>query len=297
MMKRGAIISCLIGQLALSAGAHAETQSQVRRVALLDFSAPSTPVAQPTAPTDAVSNGMLLDFRDMRRSDATAPSLNTFSAISPDSYGIVRSIRVPGWMRSGQSTNHFANLALGLPTIGNCSPKAYSSSGLLGRSAEERRRLLYPLVQRAACEAGLPIGLMDAMLIQESRYNPVAVSPKGAFGLGQLMPGTAKQLGVDRYSLHGNLRGAARYLSWQLKEFGRVDLALAAYNAGPGRVRTVRRVPRITETQNYVTKILTNWRVIESNHRPLEPAQASPPPARAVWIGDFRRSAGIGGSK
>src|SRR3546814_710119 len=76
---------------------------------------------------------------------------------------------------------------------------------------------------------------MDAMLIQESRYNPMALSPKGAFGLGQLMPGTAKQLGVDRYSLHGNLRGAARYLSWQLREFGRVDLALAAYNAGPGR--------------------------------------------------------------
>lgn len=297
MMKWGAIISCAIGQLVFSAAAHAETQSPVRRVALLDFSAPSAPAAPPTTPVDAVSSGMLLDFRDMRKSDTAAPRFATFSAISPDSYGIVRAIRVPGWMRSGQSTNHFANLALGLPTIGNCSPKAYSSSGLLGRSAEERRRLLYPLVQRAACEAGLPIGLMDAMLIQESRYNPVAVSPKGAFGLGQLMPGTAKQLGVDRYSLHGNLRGAARYLSWQLKEFGRVDLALAAYNAGPGRVRSVRRVPRITETQNYVTKILTNWRVIEANHRPLEPAQASPPPARAVWIGDFRRSAGIGGSK
>src|SRR3546814_15295092 len=68
----------------------AETQSQVRRVALLDFSAPSTPVAQPTAPIDAVSNGMLLDFRDMRRSEAAAPSVNTFSAISPASYGIVR---------------------------------------------------------------------------------------------------------------------------------------------------------------------------------------------------------------
>src|SRR3546814_2976104 len=95
---------------------------------------------------------------------------------------------------------------------------------------------------------------MDAMLIQESRYNPMALSPKGAFGLGQLMPGTAKQLGVDRYSLHGNLRGAARYLSWQLREFGRVDLALAAYNAGPGRVRSVKRVPRITETQNYVAR-------------------------------------------
>src|SRR3546814_3070140 len=86
----------------------AETQSQVRRVALLDFSAPSTPVAQPTAPIDAVSNGMLLDFRDMRRSEAAAPSVNTFSAISPDSYGIVRAIRVPG--RSEEHTSELQSL-------------------------------------------------------------------------------------------------------------------------------------------------------------------------------------------
>src|SRR3546814_19206982 len=76
-------------------------------------------------------------------------------------------------MRSGQSANQRASLALDLPAIGNCSPKPYLSSGLLGRTAEDRRRVLYPLVQRAACEAGLPIGLMDAMLIQESRYNPM----------------------------------------------------------------------------------------------------------------------------
>ena len=87
---------------------------------------------------------------------------------------------------------------------------------------------------------------MDALVIQESRYNPTAISPKGAFGLGQLMPGTARQLGVDRYSLDGNLRGAARYLSWQLREFGRVDLALAAYNAGPGRVGVTSRFVRQT---------------------------------------------------
>src|SRR3546814_7014431 len=104
-------------------------------------------------------------------------------------------------MRSGQSANQLASLSLDLPAIGNCSPKPYLSSGLLGRTAEDRRRVLYPLVQRAACEAGLPIGLMDAMLIQESRYNPMALSPKGAFSRGQLMPATAKQHGVDRYRL------------------------------------------------------------------------------------------------
>jgi soluble lytic murein transglycosylase-like protein len=120
--------------------------------------------------------------------------------------------------------------------------------------------MLYPLVQEAACAVGLPIGLMDAMLIQESRYNPFALSPKGAFGLGQIMPGTARQLNVDRYDLRGNLAGAARYLKAHLDRFGRVDLALAAYNAGPGRVSIVTGVPRISETRTYVSAILRNWR-------------------------------------
>jgi soluble lytic murein transglycosylase-like protein len=104
---------------------------------------------------------------------------------------------------------------------------------------------------------------MDAMLIQESRYNPLALSPKGAFGLGQLMPGTAVQLGVDRYDLRGNLAGAARYLRQHIDEFRQVPLALAAYNAGPGRVRKSRSIPRISETQNYVRQILINWRTLE----------------------------------
>src|SRR3546814_5212618 len=79
----------------------------------------------------------------------------------------------------------------------------------------------------------LPIfGLIDALIMQESRYNPSALSPKGAFGLGQLMPATARQLGVDRYDLMQNLTGTAMYLAQQLDEFGRVDFALAAYNAG-----------------------------------------------------------------
>src|SRR3546814_10033684 len=71
---------------------------------------------------------------------------------------------------------------------------------------------------RAACEARLPVGLIDALIMQESRYNPSALSPKGAFGLGQLMPATARQLGVDRYDLMQNLTGTAMYLAQQLDE-------------------------------------------------------------------------------
>jgi soluble lytic murein transglycosylase-like protein len=110
----------------------------------------------------------------------------------------------------------------------------------------------------AACEAGLPVHLYDALIIQESRYNPVAVSPKGATGLAQLMPSSARTLGVRNiWDPRENMRGGARYLRALLDEFGRLDLALAAYNAGAGRVRATGRVPRIAETIHYVSGILT----------------------------------------
>jgi soluble lytic murein transglycosylase-like protein len=95
--------------------------------------------------------------------------------------------------------------------------------------------------------------------MQESRYNHAAVSPKGALGLAQLMPGTARQLGANPYAVLENLRGGARYLRIQIDRFGRYDLALAAYNAGPERVARSGRVPAITETIGYVRRIYANW--------------------------------------
>jgi hypothetical protein len=94
------------------------------------------------------------------------------------------------------------------------------------------------------------------LIQQESSFNPSAVSPKGAIGLGQLMPATAQELGVDPTDPLQNLEGAAKYLSQQLKRFGSPELALAAYNAGPTRVARLGRVPNIAETQNYVKTIL-----------------------------------------
>lgn len=170
---------------------------------------------------------------------------------------------IPAWMRSG-----FAPLASplnrnGVAALGACGAGQYVPSGLLKADGEERRRLLYPLVALHACRRGIPARLFDALLIQESGYNVHIRSPKGAYGLGQLMPGTAAQLGVDRFSIHGNLEGAARYLSAQLSEFGDPSLALAAYNSGPARVRKLQRVPRILETQHYVRTILRNWQTLE----------------------------------
>ncbi|WP_456387000.1 lytic transglycosylase domain-containing protein [Profundibacter sp.] len=97
--------------------------------------------------------------------------------------------------------------------------------------------------------------LFQAMIEAESSYNPTAVSPKGAYGLGQLMPDTARALGVDPRNVSQNLDGAARYLLAQLAEFQSVDLALAAYNAGPHRVVEYSGVPPFAETKAYIARI------------------------------------------
>ena len=111
----------------------------------------------------------------------------------------------------------------------------------------------------AVVDAGLDeadfVRLFVALIDQESRFNPRAVSPKGARGLGQLMPETAALLGVDAAEPMANLHGAARYLTAQLAEFGRVDWALAAYNAGPHRVAQFHGVPPYRETRDYVARI------------------------------------------
>ena len=99
--------------------------------------------------------------------------------------------------------------------------------------------------------------LLEAVVWQESRWNPSARSRVGAIGLAQLMPGTARDLGVDPRDPIQNLTGGARYLRQQLNRFdGNVEKALAAYNAGPGRVMTAGGIPSIPETQAYVRAIV-----------------------------------------
>lgn len=99
--------------------------------------------------------------------------------------------------------------------------------------------------------------LIEALVWQESRWRAGARSPVGAQGLAQLMPGTARYLGVNPLDPFANLEGGARYLREQLDRFdGNIEKALAAYNAGPGRVIAAGGVPRIRETQGYVASIM-----------------------------------------
>jgi soluble lytic murein transglycosylase-like protein len=112
-------------------------------------------------------------------------------------------------------------------------------------------------VQELAARYDLSPALIEAVVWQESRWHPQAVSPVGARGLAQLMPGTAQSLGVNPDDPMANLEGGARYLREQLDRFGGdIEKALAAYNAGPGRVAQAGGVPRIRETQTYVSAVI-----------------------------------------
>ncbi len=115
-----------------------------------------------------------------------------------------------------------------------------------------------PAIGEAAERHGLDPRLLASLVWTESDFQPDAVSRAGAIGLAQLMPGTAAGLGVDPHDPAANLDGGARYLREQLDRFGRVDLALAAYNAGPGRVAQAGGVPHIAETQAYVRRVLSH---------------------------------------
>lgn len=112
------------------------------------------------------------------------------------------------------------------------------------------------LAKQAARNNNIPEELFLRLVQQESGWNAAAVSSKGAIGLAQLMPQTARALGVDPHDVTENLNGGARYLSQQFQAFGNWRLALAAYNAGPAAVEQYGGIPPYRETQNYVRVIL-----------------------------------------
>ncbi len=113
------------------------------------------------------------------------------------------------------------------------------------------------LFSRAGSRYGVDASLLAAVASQESNFNSKAVSAVGAQGLMQFMPATAAGLGVNALDPGSAIDGAARYLSQLTKQFGSTDLALAAYNAGPGTVSRYGGIPPYPETQNYVRSVLT----------------------------------------
>jgi hypothetical protein len=131
-----------------------------------------------------------------------------------------------------------------------------SFTGVADAAGPERFRAR---VAELAAKYDISPTLLEAVVWQESRWNAGAVSPVGARGLAQLMPGTARQMGVDPADPMANLEGGARYLRMQLDAFGGdLERALAAYNAGPARVQKAGGIPRIRETQLYVASIMAH---------------------------------------
>jgi soluble lytic murein transglycosylase-like protein len=137
---------------------------------------------------------------------------------------------------------------LGLPAHAIADP-ARHAAGIPPRYAAK--------IAELAARFDLSPSLLEALVWQESRWQEQAVSPVGAQGLAQLMPGTARYLGVNPHDPFQNLEGGARYLREQLDRFGGdLEKALAAYNAGPGRVERAGGIPNIRETKQYVAAIM-----------------------------------------
>jgi cell wall-associated NlpC family hydrolase len=127
---------------------------------------------------------------------------------------------------------------------------AGTTTGIPGAAPYEQ------LFQAAGAKYGLNPRLLAAVAKTESNFDPNARSGVGAVGLMQFMPATAKGMGIDPTDPAQAIDGAAKYLRTQIDRFGSVDLALAAYNAGPGAVQRAGGIPPYAETRNYVTKIL-----------------------------------------
>lgn len=132
-------------------------------------------------------------------------------------------------------------------------------------------------IDAAALAHGLDPKLLHALVVTESAYRADARSPAGAGGLTQLMPDTAVELGVaNRFDPVENLRGGADYLARQIRRFGDLRLALAAYNAGPARVARLGRIPDIAETQAYVATVVDCYLALAAGQGVINSRQCRP---------------------
>ncbi len=150
---------------------------------------------------------------------------------------------------------------------------AVSTPRTASRSTPRERRVgsgsYDAMIRSVARTAGLPPGLVKAVIATESNFDPGAVSNRGALGLMQLMPATAEMLGVeDPMHAEANLLGGVRYLKDLLDRYGSVSNALAAYNAGPGAVDRYGGIPPFPETRQYVERVLAYYRHYHAQFAP-----------------------------
>jgi soluble lytic murein transglycosylase-like protein len=137
----------------------------------------------------------------------------------------------------------------------------------LSRFGKKEERLLHPIILQASIRHQLDPALIKAIIMAESGYNSKAVSKKGAKGLMQLMPKTAKSLGVeDIFNPKQNISGGVRYFKKLVNQFnGDITLALAAYNAGSSKVRRYQGIPPFTATKHYIKKVFKYYHLYKNN--------------------------------
>jgi len=174
-----------------------------------------------------------------------------------------------------RGVTHFHNI----PSIGDTRYKLFKreaktkvtlrkgGNGSISQFSAANRKRYSPIITTAARNYQMDENLLHAVIMAESSYNPLARSPKGAMGLMQLMPGTAKRYGVtNSQDPSQNIRGGTRYLRDLLKMFNNdLKLAVAAYNSGENAViKYGNKIPPYDETVNYVSKVLSFYQTLQS---------------------------------
>jgi soluble lytic murein transglycosylase-like protein len=146
-------------------------------------------------------------------------------------------------------------------TSGGTSRISSPSTRVLSAAAQANRDKIEVMIREVSARYRVDPALVRAVMETESNWNSTAISSKGALGLMQLVPGTARQLGVDNaFDPKQNLDGGVRYLHTLLERYnGDLDRALAAYNAGPGAVDRAGGIPRFRETREYVQKVTDSY--------------------------------------
>lgn len=124
-------------------------------------------------------------------------------------------------------------------------------------------------IVKHALELGVDPAIAMAIARTESGFRHEAKSAHGAVGVFQLMPSTAKRMGLNPYLLNDNIKGGIMYYKMMYKMFGSMELALAAYNAGPGNVKKYNAVPPYAETKRFVNKIMTDYHNYKKNPDPI----------------------------